>query len=338
MQDEKIENNTVAQPNHEDKPPRFSWKFIGILCSLFSIIVLIAVGGYAGRVLLKANTELATSVTDAHNQLQQLQSDFNALKSETNLMQQTTQQSADEIKELSKNIAKLSEEKQGNQEKWLLFEAHYYVKWANENLQLSGNVARAIFLLKLADQEISSIADSKMIEIRKAIATDLARLQGIPQVDVAGLYTKLVALNNQLDQLPLQVKQSNLQEPKPSAIEQKQNMWQRGLHAVWQALQNLVIIRDNSKGQMPLILPEQQTLLYQNLHAMLAQSIWGLLNRQPVIYQSSLQQLIGLIERYFALDVPITRAVLTDLNGLEKMDIYPPLPTLTSTLQAFNGV
>ncbi len=338
MQDEKIENDAMTQPNHADKPPRLPWRFIGILCSLFSIVVLIVVGGYAGWGLMRVNTQLAASVVQTNNQLQQLQSDFNSLKTETTLMQQTTQQSADEIKILTKNITDLSQEKQGNQEKWLLFEARYYVKWANENLQFLHNVPMAIFLLKLADQGISHLADPKMAEIRKAIATDLANLQGVPQVDIAGLYMKLAVLNNQLDQLPLQAKQSNLQEPKPSITEQKQTIWQRGLHAAWQALQNLVVIRYNSKGQMPLIMPEQQAFLYQNLHAMLAQSIWALLNRQPDIYQSSLQQLTVWIERYFALDAPMTRAVLTDLTQLEKTDIHPPVPTLANTLQAFNGV
>jgi uroporphyrin-3 C-methyltransferase len=89
---------------------------------------------------------------------------------------------------------------------------------------------------------------------------------------------------------------------------------------------------------MPLMIPEQKTFLYQNLHAMLAQTIWALLHKQPVIYQSSLQQVATWIKQYFVSDASSTCAVLSDLTQLEKIDVHPPTPTITNTLQVFNGV
>jgi len=133
--------------------------------------------------------------------------------------------------------------------------------------------------------------------------------------------------------------QSNLQEQKSAtAVTQNESVWQRGLHEMWRSLKTIVVVRNNLNGSMPLVTPEQKAFLYQNVHAMIAQSTWALLNQQPAIYQSSLQQLTEWIKRYFVLDAPQTRAMLNDLSQLEKIDIHPPTLTLMNTLQAFNGV
>lgn len=320
------------------KALRFSWVNIGILCSAFSMVMLVVVGSYSYGYLITANTQLAKLAIQSQSQLQQLQADFSVVQKNVNTAQQTVQQFADDIKELKKTVSDVSQVKQGNKEKWLLEEARYYVKLANDNLQFASNIPLAMTLLEMADQEISHIATPGLTEVGKVIAMDIANLQSAPQVDVAGLYMKLTALNSQLDQLPLLTQQTNLQEEKPvAAAAQKQTWWQRGLSMSWQALQSIVVVRHNPNGLMPLMAPEQKTFLYQNLHALLAQAIWALLHKQPAIYQSSLQQVAAWIKQYFILDAPMTRAVLSNLTQLEKIDVHPPTPTITNTLQAFNG-
>ncbi len=339
MSQEKVEEVTLIQPENAEKKSRLSWRSIGMLCAAFSFVVLILVGGYSGWYLMSANMRLATFVTQSQNQLQQLQSELSALKETSSSVQQLAQQSVEDVKNLKQTMTDFSKESQGNQEKWLLTEARYYTKLANDNLQFSRNIPLAIFLLKAADQEMSHVTDSKAAEIRKNLATDIANLQVAPQVDVPGLYMKLTALNNQLDQLPLQAMQSNLQEPKPVLADApSESVWKRGFHETWRALKNIVVVRYNPNGSMPLVTPEQKAFLYQNIHAMLAQSTWALLHQQPDIYQSSLQQLTQWIKRYFVLDASATQGVLNEIAQLEKVDIHPPAPLVTNTLQAFNGV
>lgn len=338
MSEEKVDEVSIIPSEDTKKKLGMSWRNIGILCSAFSIIVLIGVASVSGWYLMNTNMHLAAIATQSQNQLRELQSDFIALKATTDSAQQAAQQSVTDVKELKQTMTDFTKESQGNQEKWMFIEARYYVKLANDNLQFSRPIPQVIFLLKNADQELSHVSNAKATEIRASIANDLATLQAVPLVDVAGLYLKLSALNNQLDQLPLQVMQSNIQQPTASSVEQNESVWRRGMHEVWKSLQNIVIVRHNTNGAMPLVTPEQKAFLYQNLHAMVAQSAWGLLNQQPVIYQASLQQLTEWIKHYFVLDAPATKAMLNDLSQLEKIDIHPTVPTLTTTLQAFNGV
>lgn len=257
MSDEKITEMERAEPNNKKS---FSWLNIGILCSAFAVIVLIFMAGYGFWYLLSANMSLATVAKQSQNQVQQLQSDLNALKSDIDSTQQTMQQSIDDIKNLKQTVSNLPQLKQDNQTKEF-------------------------------------------------------------QDYISSIYLKLVALGVQLDQLPLQqitqTSQSN------AVIDQNQTRWQRGLQIIWKALQNIIIVRHHSDGLMPLITAEQQSLFYQNLHAILAQSIWALLYKQPEVYQSSLQQLVTQIKRYFVLDAPLTRSVLNDLMQLEKVNVKP---------------
>lgn len=335
MSEEKIENTQIEVT---EKKSGMSWRNIGILCATFSIIVLIVVTAYSGWYLMTTNMHLATVASQSQNQLQQLQSDLNTLKAATDSAQQVAQQSVNDVKDLKQAMMDFTKESQGNQEKWLFVEARYYVKLANDSLQFSHNVPQAIYLLKAADQELSQLSNSKATDIRASIANDLTSLQSMPLVDITDLYTKLSALNNQIDQLPLPLMQTNMQQPAASNSAQNESMWRRGLREIGRLLQNIVIVRHNTNGAGPLVTPEQKTALYQNLHNMASQAIWGLLNQQQAIYQGSLQQLTGWIKRYFVLDAPQTKAILNDLAQLEKIEIHPTVPALTTTLQAFNGV
>jgi uroporphyrin-III C-methyltransferase len=231
MSNERKDEIVTTQLVDAKKKFRFSWVNIGILCSAFSIVVLIVIGSYSYWYLITANTQLAKLAIESQSQLQQLQADFSVVQKNVNATQQMVQQFADDIKNLKQTVSDVSQVKQDNQEKWLLAEARYFVKLANDNLQFARDIPLAITLLKRADQEISQLVNPKLTEIRKVIAMDIANLQNAPQVDVVGLYMKLTALNSQLDQLPLLNQQINLQEKKSIvAAEQKSTWWQRGLY------------------------------------------------------------------------------------------------------------
>jgi uroporphyrin-3 C-methyltransferase len=323
----------AAQPK---KLWRIPWGNIGILGAIFSVSVLVLVGSYGYFHLIAVNKQAAAAATTAQNQLQQLQADFIELQKSASAVEQL----ADDIKSLRQSVNTLAQAKQSSQTQWLMEEARYFVKLANHNLQFAHNVQLAMTLLKLADREVSAIdkADVQGSNLRRALAADIAHLHSTPQVDVAGLYMKLMALNGQLDKLPLLIKQANIPESNtPVTPEQKQEWWQRGLHSSWQVLKSMVIVRYNRNGLVPLMTPDQQVFLYQNLHALLAQATWALLHQQSIIYQTSLQQTVVWIKQYFLLESPMTQAVLSDLVQLEKIDVQQSVPSITDSLKAFGA-
>jgi uroporphyrin-III C-methyltransferase len=201
-------------------------------------------------------------------------------------------------------------------------------------LQFENNIPQAIVLLQNADGYLSGLSDDRLRPVRKALAADVAALQAVPQIDVVGIYMRLVALNDQIKQLPLPNK------PQQTDVVQapsNENLpwWKRGLRQTEQALKQIVVIRYNAQDTLPFITPEQQNFLILNLHAEMENAIWGLLHQQPEIYRTSLTQAKNWIIQYGQSDSPMTKSLITNLTQLEQMNIKPEPPKSLQSLQEF---
>ena len=165
---------------------------------------------------------------------------------------------------------------------------------------------------------------SQVVENQAKALTQLSEMQNVPTVDVKEIYARLLALNERFEKLPLKAKERPpLENPGESPHEEKRVWWKRSLDASWQVIQQLVIVRYNQTNVPPLVTPEQQNFLYQNLQAMVAQATWALLHNQEEIYRMSLQQLTRWIQNYFVEDAPATQAVLNELEQLQQINIHP---------------
>lgn len=246
-------------------------------------------------------------------------------------------QLADDLSNQAKMINTLRQVQPNiNQDDWEILKAKFLVQMANDKLQYENNISQAILLLQTADEQMRALNNDRLLPLRKALANDIASLQAVPQVDVAGLYMRLSALNDQINRLPLPNKPAQSATVQPGNNENLP-WWQRGLQETWQALQKIVVIRYNENGKPPLIMPEQQDFLYQNLHAVIEKAMWGLLHQQQEIYQASLQQAINWIKQYFVNNAQVTQSVVNGLTELQKVDVHPAAPKLSESLQAFQN-
>lgn len=251
-------------------------------------------------------------------------------------MEQQVSQLTTLLKNQNETINALRQTQTGyNRDQWRVSEADFLVKLANDKIHFENNFSLAITLLQAADQEIRDLNDAQLLPVRKALASDIVALQAVPAVDTTGIYLHLAALNEQISTLPLPNKPSASTGPVVTTVNENLPWWKRGLEQTWQQLQKIVVIRYNQKGPLPLIMPDQQTFLLQNLHAILEKSMWALLHRQPDIYQSSLNQAVNWINQYFVADSSITQSVTQQLTQLSQININPALPQNLDSLQAF---
>mgnify|MGYP002336342336 CR=1 FL=1 len=201
-------------------------------------------------------------------------------------------------------------------------------------MQFENNTITAISLLQRADGEMRNLSDSRLSDVRQALASDISMLQAVQQVDTVGIYARLNALNEQVTKLPLPAK------PEINIAQQNKNndalpWWKRGLQQTAASLQKIVVVRYNPNGALPLLTPEQQGFLYLNLQAVLEKSMWGLLHKQPDIYRSSLQQASDWTKKYFVQDSPITQAVINEIDSLQQVDVHPVIPKTLVSIAAF---
>jgi uncharacterized protein HemX len=138
------------------------------------------------------------------------------------------------------------------------------------------------------------------------------------------LYTRLVSIDTQLEQLPF-LSTPNIAKPVSPSVatttEKSLSWWKKGLQNTWQALGKIVIVRHLDAQAVPLVMPEEKLFLYQNLHAQMETAIWALLHHNGPIYQASLARVIMWIPRYFIQDAPATTNVLEALQTLQQAKI-----------------
>ena len=86
---------------------------------------------------------------------------------------------------------------------WLLEEAEYLIRVAARSLWLDKNTSTAISLLNDADLRIQELNDPQFLVLRQTIQQDIAKLQLLPTLKTDEVILKLMALDQQIKQLPL---------------------------------------------------------------------------------------------------------------------------------------
>ena len=235
---------------------------------------------------------------------------------------------------LHNNLTNLIRNKEHLRNDWLIAEAEYLVRLANHRLLLEKDISTASVALKAADARLAEVADPALLSIRKILLNDLNSLSNIPTIDLAGLSVTLSSLSNNIPNLPLSTPSPVTHEiNKPEKITSSNEATDiKNLPtAIWEDIKSLIIIRNHEKPLKPLLAPEQHFFLVQNLKLLLEQSRLALLNGNNIIYQERLETIKKWIQEHFDTQHNVTRNILVSLDELQKFDIDPTLPDISST-------
>lgn len=326
----EVKKKTVAK-----KPAKATSSSAGIITLIFFIAIATLGGLYLlweGQKKNSIKQQLSAKNVDQQiSKLKQQQLEFTA----QNEKQITEIQAYQE--NLRNNLTNIVRNNQHLRNDWLMAEAEYLVKIANHRLLLEKDTTTAAVALKAADARLAEVADPALLYIRKILAKDLQTLANIQTVDLAGLSVTLSALSNNIPNLPLRTPdpkthQLNQEEKAPSSSEVK------GIKelpaAIWQDIKGLIVIRHHQKPLEPLLAPNQHFFLLQNLALLLEQSRLALLNGRNEIYQERLSTTEKWISQYFDTEHNVTRNMLANIDELQKFDIDPTLPDISSTYSA----
>lgn len=303
----------------------FPWLGLGFAFSTIAVIVLFGLFYYAVVRGSELSQQLARQVSHLQNRADDLEVHLDSLKKD----------SLETDDSLKQSIATLQQTLGSNPNTWRVMEAQFYVDLANTKLQFENNIPSAIELLKLADKTIQDLSDPALDGVRRALAQNTATLEAVPAIDVTGIYMRLSAINDQIDQLPLPIQVEN-NAITPVSTDANEPWWKKGLHESMTLLGKIVIVRYNTSNTPPLVTPSERDFLFQNVHAAIEKSMWALLHHQPDIYRASLQQAIKWINQFYMANAPVTQSVLTNLDQLEQMNIAPTIPDINASTQAFH--
>lgn len=305
----------------------------------FFMLALILIGCGCYFYYQHVNSSYARLFTAATTQAIANQQQLEALQKSVSVLQEADQQSQAVATKQQQMINEWEAAQKGDLEKWYVAEAEYLVKLANDHVQFTHNMTLAITLLQRADQILSQVQDSRLLEIRKSIAANLANLQASQPIDTTKVYVQLTALNNLIDQLPLPINPlpANTQQTTITTNDPEATWWQKGLSHTWQALSKIVIVRNTSQNSLPLVLPEEKIFLYQNLHAQMESAMWGVLHHNAAVYQLSLMRASAWIQKYFTPESPMVKSTLQQLQQLQSLNLQTPMVNLNATMQLFDN-
>lgn len=220
---------------------------------------------------------------------------------------------------------------------WLLAEAEYLLRLANQRLIMSGDIAAATALLKSADSILRELEDVSFYQARAAVATDLVALRAVPKVDVEGLYLRLAALIGEVERLKvfeLPDRQSSIET---TPAESWTERFAQGYRAALQKLSNYIVIDRKDVPYEALMDPQWEGLVRQNMRMLLEQAQVALLSGNQVLFRESLERAGHWVGQFFEVDETGSQAIARDISALVDTTIAVEAPNVSRSLRELNN-
>lgn len=281
-------------------------------------------------------TKLQTQLQDQKDSQQSLRLQLSEDKQATvSQLKQTTQQVAEiaDSEKLTKSqletvqlaIANL---KMRNPNEWMLAEAEYLIRIAGRKIALEQDIDTSLALLSSASRRLTQLNDPSLLPLRKVIEKDIATLTKLPRIDHDGLALKLAIQAEQVDSLAL----AGFTRPDVVASETQLSSdsadWKANLSKSWQSFSdNFITIRRQDNSVDALLSPQTAWYLTENLKTQLLQAELAVHRQDQAKFKQALKTAKAWIKRYYDVNQPATKSMLTSLESLSKMTITTTYPT-----------
>lgn len=230
---------------------------------------------------------------------------------------------------LTQQLAQLAS---GTRTDWLLAEAEYLMRLANQRMTLERDPHGAEAMLQAANQVLAEIADPALFIVREQLAKEVLAIQTVQPVDREHAFAQLQALTDMLDKVePGQF--SNLAKldavPAKPEPEEEMSLWQ-GIKADFLRVFH---IQRLDQPIAPLLAPEQSYYLQQNLRLMLEQASHALISQERELYQGSLAKAGQWLQQYFDLGNPQVQTMLNSIASLKQARIVSETVAIAESLR-----
>ena len=274
--------------------------------------------------------------------VQKVQAGAGDLDGQTSRLAQSLESMQAQLADLSGKLAQqgteLARYSADERDDWLLAEAQYLVRLANQQLLMAGDAAAAQSLLESADGILLQLDDLRLHDVRAALAIDLAAVRAIPRIDVEGLYLRLAALGEQAGKLVIFELPEREARPGPEPADTWRARLRQGYEAALAKLSDYIIIRRRDEPMQALMDPQWEGLVRQNLRMLLEQAQMALLSGNQLLYRDSLERAQHWVREFFESDEATARAMSREISALSQTNIAIDLPDISASVQALDAV
>jgi uroporphyrin-3 C-methyltransferase len=189
----------------------------------------------------------------------------------------------------------------GSRDSWMLEEARYLLRLANQRQLTGGGALGIIGLLESADTLLRDVDAADVFPLRDSLNKDILALKITPVIDREGIYLQLSAVLAQIDQLP-PVPLASALDPSlfttemPATSEAtlddivdsgwQEKMWS-SIRGTFSHLDNYFRIQHHDEALQPLLSAAEQKAILHSMRLMLEQAQSALLREEEKIYQHS---------------------------------------------------
>ncbi|WP_306393922.1 uroporphyrinogen-III C-methyltransferase [Telluria beijingensis] len=292
------------------------------------------------------NAETAALARDVADQSKELQIKVGVLESRQSEAQ--SQQLA--LEQLYKDLSQ-------NRDEWALTEIEQVLSTASQQLQLAGNVQGALIALQNADRAVSRSDTPQFLTIRRAIASDIEKLKGLPAVDLAGVAVRLDNVIGQVDTLPLLSDEKPLLPMAPARTIRKgdaaataaatadpaqplgvgQRMlqtWSLWSQEMWDDVRQLIRVRSVEEPEALMLSPSESFFVRENLKLRLLNARLALLSRNEATFRDDLATAQAMLLKYFDTRSRVTQSSQAALRQVQANNLTIEMPTLADSLNA----
>lgn len=240
---------------------------------------------------------------------------------------------------LRESVQKLHDQLDRNSDDWVVAEAEYLIRVADQRLLLTRDTHTALRALKNADQRLRDMGDPSLLEVRKKITDDIVALRAVPDPDIAGMALTLSGLAQRVDVLPLTGGPSEHAKPADGGTQEGTAQtpgWRGFLNRLWGQIKTLVVIQHKGAGGKPLLPPDERYFLRENLRLKLESARLALLRHDGKTFRDALATAGKWLTEYFD---PQSQAVISMQDSLKELagtDLTPTLPDVSDALKALH--
>lgn len=289
--------------------------------------------------LSRAVDEIGQSVREIGSQRQTVDSQVTDRldELETNLEQYASRQQALQ-RQLEQASRALRQTGKRTRSDWLLAEAEYLMRLANQRLRMERDVDGALALLQNADQVLEETEDMGIYPVRQELAREIQALRAVESVDRVGLYLQLEAAIEQIEDLTIANLSTDTPPDQAAAIPNVDvdPGAERPLQEAWQefkqTLSEVVVVRRLDEPLQPLLSPRQGAYVNLNLRLMLEEAEMALLSADPVLYRRSLEKAREWLLEWYDESNSQVASLAQTLEDLAQRKISPQLPDISDSL------
>jgi|GEM_PF-187702 len=329
---------------------------ISLILSLLTLLLLVIAGYFGWQQWQQWQQSLAAqeqTFSGLNEKIERQQASLSSLKGQQQSVQQSGESTVTLVETLKNDQQLLQRRLQSHANRlqslsgtsrndWLLAEARYLLRLANQRLLMERATDGAQALLESADQILVAIDDVDLFRVRDAIASDIVALKLAPTIDREGLYLRLSAMSKQLDQIPAIPRTRGLAVEEVDAAPLAADEAAEPVKWYWvmfnsikdslKILDKYVQVTRLDEPPQPMLSADQQSYMIHNLRLLFEQAQLALLREQQTIYQDSLQQAQDWINTYYT-HYENKATFIKEIDTLQQLPVKQNLPDISGSLK-----